>query len=128
HALAVDELGDARGHVDERVPVARARFEQKYAAAAVGTETVREHAAGGTGTDDHVVVGHGGNIVDQRARLRGFARADARLVEEFYRHADADRAEPPRDEVLPEGNAVGTAPIGRQRTQRFAGGVAFAAF
>src|SRR3546814_3167465 len=44
-------------HVDEGVPVAAAGFEQQHPAARVFGQAVGKHAAGGTGTDDDVVVG-----------------------------------------------------------------------
>ena len=58
HAFAADQLGDAGGHVDEGMPVARAGFEQQHAGVGVGRQTIREHAARGARTDDDVVVGH----------------------------------------------------------------------
>src|SRR5690606_29783423 len=55
-ALAVDQLRQSRRHVDEGMPVARAGLEQQHAHAGVFAQPVGEHAAGGTGTDDDVVV------------------------------------------------------------------------
>src|SRR6478609_1806588 len=50
-----------------------------------------------------------------------------RSCEHVDRIADAHDAVAARDEVLAEGDAVGRAAIGRERAQRFARGVAFAA-
>ena len=55
HALLADQLGQARGHVDEGMPVARAGFEQQHAHLRVRGQAIGEHAAGRTGTDDDVV-------------------------------------------------------------------------
>ena len=76
-ALVVDQLGETRRHVDERMPVAAAGFEHEHALCRIRAQPVREHAAGGAGADDHVVVGHRGWRIGGHCRLGGVARADA---------------------------------------------------
>src|SRR3546814_16413014 len=56
-AAVAGDLRQACRHVDEGVPVAAAGFEQQHPAARVFGQAVGKHAAGGTGTDDDVVVG-----------------------------------------------------------------------
>src|SRR3546814_19366304 len=56
-AAVAGDLRQACRHVDEGVPVAAAGFEQQPPAARVFGQAVGKHAAGGTGTDDDVVVG-----------------------------------------------------------------------
>src|SRR3546814_5360171 len=47
---------DLGRHVDEGMPVARAGFKQQHAHAGIFGQEVGEHAAGGAGADDDVVV------------------------------------------------------------------------
>ena len=76
-ALVVDELGEPGRHVDERMPVAAAGFEHEHAMRGIRAEPVRQHAAGGAGADDDVVVGHCGAGIGSHRRLGAAARADA---------------------------------------------------
>ena len=50
--LVVHQLGEADGHLDQRVVVFAARLEQQHAVARIRGEAVGETAASGAGTDD----------------------------------------------------------------------------
>jgi hypothetical protein len=54
-ARIADGLRHHRRHVDRRVVIRRARFDQCDSDARFGGQPVGEHAAGGTGARDHVV-------------------------------------------------------------------------
>ncbi len=58
HALLAHQLGQPRGHVDEGMPVAGAGFQQQHPVGRILAQAVGQHAAGGAGTHDDVVV-HG---------------------------------------------------------------------
>ena len=80
-AFLADQLGEAGGHVDERVPVARAGLEQQHTPVRIGAQAVGQHAAGRSGADDDAVVLHAEIHVPRvrptSARLKAGARADA---------------------------------------------------
>jgi hypothetical protein len=54
----VGQPGDAGGHVEQRVPVGGAGFQQQDAAPRRSAEPVGQHATGRAGTHDHIVVVH----------------------------------------------------------------------
>ena len=76
-AFVVDQFGEAGRHVDEWMPVAAAGLEHEHAPRRICAQPVRQHAAGGAGADDHVVVGHRGSGIGRACRLESRARADA---------------------------------------------------
>ena len=78
-ALLADQLGQPGGHVDERVPIARAGFQQQHLDGRVFRQAVGEHAAGRTGADD--------DVVEQRGVPKS-ASADA-MPRQRQRSADA---------------------------------------
>jgi hypothetical protein len=56
--LQIDQLGEAGGHVNERMPVRAACFEQQNTVSGVFSQPVGEHTAGRAGPDDDVVKFH----------------------------------------------------------------------
>ena len=55
-AFLADQLGDAGRHVYQRIPVFGAGFQQQHADFRVLAQTVGQHATGGSGTHDDVIV------------------------------------------------------------------------
>lgn len=58
-AAIVNQFGETGGHVDERIEILPAGFQQQDAMPRVGREPIGEHAAGRAGADDDVVVDAG---------------------------------------------------------------------
>src|SRR3569623_1942010 len=56
---ALGHLGEARRHLEQRVPVAAPRFEQQHLDGRVIAQAIGEDAAGRAGAGDDVVVAHG---------------------------------------------------------------------
>ncbi len=52
----VGQSGDAGGHVQQRIPIACASFQQQHAFRGIRAESVGQYTSGRAGTDDHVVV------------------------------------------------------------------------
>ena len=78
---ALGHLGEAGGHVEERVPVGAAGLEQEDLDGGVGAQPVGQHAAGRPGAGDDVVVGHEASqvtVAGCRARRRRRSRCPSR--------------------------------------------------
>ena len=78
---ALGHLGEAGGHVEERVPVGAAGLEQEDLDGGVGAQPVGQHAARRPGAGDDVVVGHEASqvtVAGCRARRRRRSRCPSR--------------------------------------------------
>jgi hypothetical protein len=64
--VLADQLGQPGRHVDQRAPVGRPRLQQQDGLVRIGTEPVGQHAAGGAGTHDHIVVRHQDTLLANR--------------------------------------------------------------